>query len=762
MKSADNPSRENGGSIPRSSKPHWIAVLLFSITIAAFWQVKTHEFVGFDDDHYVTENQNVRQGLTMEGVLWAFGTTATANWHPVTWLSHMADVELFGLDPGMHHMTNLLLHIGNTILLYLLLWKMTGAAWRSAFVAACFALHPLHVESVAWIAERKDVLSTLFWMLTLWAYLRYVDLPSGTRYLPVVAFFVLGLMAKPMLVTLPFTLLLLDFWPLGRFASGPPPEAVPARPPDRHAAWRLVVEKAPLFLLTSCSAVVTWIVQARMGAMTPLHGLPPGIRLKNGVVSYAVYLMKTFWPSSLAVYYPHPGDLPLWKVAGASLLLIAISWFTIRNARRHSYIPVGWLWYLGTLVPVIGLVQVGGQAMADRYSYVPLIGVFIAVSWGIPELVARLRGPNWIPPAFGGATVAVLAVLTVLQVTHWRTTETLFEHALLVTKENALAHSNLGAEYAKRGRKEEAVRHFLEALRIDPADAVSHNNLGVILDEEGNPEQALKHFREAIRAKPRFALAHANLGETLFRLGNLPEAIDHLREAVEWNPDDPEARAHLGDALETQGDLLEASVQYREAVHLREKDVAVRLKLALLLTKLGNFEESERQYRDVLRALPENVTAWLNLGTSLLYQGRHLEAASAYRQAQTLRPDDPKTHVNLGMALAGAGNLQEAVSAYREALRLDPEEPKAHNGMGVVLAQMGNPDEAILHFRRVLRTHPNDATTHFNLAMALHLAGRTGEAVRHFRTGLRIDPENREAARQLERILGGSRSEGTE
>lgn len=767
MKDADTASRKDGegNKLEGTSRfPGYLiaAVLLLSITLAVFWQVRNHEFVGLDDDHYVAENATVRKGLTIEGLEWAFRTTTAANWHPVTWISHMLDISLFGLNPGAHHLTSVAIHAANAVLLFLLLTGMTGRIWAGAFTAALFAVHPLHVESVAWISERKDVLSTLFGFLAILEYLRYVRRPAAGSYLKMILFFGLGLMTKPMLVTLPFVLVLLDLWPLRRFGLPPPGPGVHPSSTGGDTPRPLLFllrEKAPLFVLSAASSAITYIVQETSGAVIPGETLPIGIRMENALISYAAYLGKTIWPAGLSAYYPYPlGGIPLFEVAAAVLLLILISAFAVWQVRQRPYITIGWFWFLGTLVPVIGMVQVGGQAMADRYTYLPLVGIFIPISWGIPDLLSRFPHRERILAVLGGGSIVILSILTWFQVGHWRTTETLFEHALAVTENNALAHSNLGAYLAKGGRTDEAIPHFLEALRIEPADSVSHNNLGVILDEAGDPVRAQAHFREAIRHDPGFALAHANLGYTLFKSGNYPEAIDPLIRAIELNPDDAKAHEHLGNALEMRGNLREASDHYRMAVRLREDNAEAGTRLALLLMKMGEFEEAEELYRKLLRKRPEDTQARFNLGVSLFSLGRIEEAVSEYRRVVKKRSDDPKIHVNLGMALAARGNLPEAVSEYREALRLKPDDLKAHNGIGVALAQMGNLEEAFLHFRRVLRVHPNDATAHFNLAMALNLAGKRGDAVRHFRIVLRVDPQNREAARQLELTLGRSQS----
>jgi len=428
-------------------------------TIIVYWQVRTYDFINCDDNLYVIENPSVFSGLTFKNVIWAFTDAHAGNWHPVTWLSHMLDCQVFGLNPGRHHLTNLFFHIANTLLLFLILRMMTGALWQSGFVAALFALHPLHVESVAWIAERKDVLSTFFWMLTMYSYVRYVRAPGLERYWPVLLFFILGLMAKPMLVTLPFVLLLLDYWPLGRFNAG-------ASHKNTSAVAGLIREKIPLFVFVAASCSITFFVQKSSGAVRSLEDFSFTVRLANALVSYGGYLAKMVWPHSLAIFYPHPGMPSALKIAGACLMLIGISYVAVKTASKHPYMIVGWLWYVGTLVPVIGLVQVGPQAMADRYTYIPLIGIFIMIAWGIPEAVASWRQKRVCLPVLGIGAVILLSALTWGQAAYWKNSHTLFKHAISVTEKNYTIHYNLGIALFDQGGKTEAITHFAEATRL--------------------------------------------------------------------------------------------------------------------------------------------------------------------------------------------------------------------------------------------------------------------------------------------------------
>jgi hypothetical protein len=526
-----------------------ICLFLIVATTSVFWQVGSHDFVNYDDNQYITENQHVQAGLTWKGIAWAFTTTHASNWHPLTWMSHMLDCQLFGLKSAGHHFTSVLFHVANTLLLFLILNRMTGALWRSAFVAALFALHPLHVESVAWVSERKDVLSTFFWMLTMWAYIRYAERRGLKTYFLVLLFFALGLMSKPMLVTLPFVLLLMDYWPLGRLRlhslSTPKQSNLRIR---ETPLFPLVWEKVPLFALTAVSSVVTFYAQ--LGPIASLDKLPIDVRVTNALVSYVSYMGKMIWPQRLAVFYPHAGMPPMWQVILACLLLVGITVFAIRTARRSPYLPTGWLWYLGTLVPVIGIVQVGAQSMADRYTYIPLIGLFIIVSWGTADLVKRWRYQRHILSISGGVVLLALAIGTWSQARHWQNSVTLFTNALDVTSNNYLAHYNLGKAYGELGRFQEEFKEYQETIRINPRFARAHYNIGVLFGKMGNYSEELKAYERAIRLQPDYAKAYSNLGVVYAEKGLYAKAIRAFKEAVRLNPDDRVAQQNLRMAYE--------------------------------------------------------------------------------------------------------------------------------------------------------------------------------------------------------------------
>ncbi len=505
----------NGMKTETANRPlegRWIRALflaaLSAATLGVYWQTTGFGFLRYDDPEYISDNLLVRSGLTLEGLSWAFTTFHFANWHPVTWLSHMSDVSLFGMGAGWHHLASAILHCANAVLLFLAARRLTGASLRSGIVAALFALHPLHVESVAWLSERKDVLSGLFFMLTLLAYDRYVRRGGAGRYLGVVAFFALGLMAKAMLVTLPFVLLLLDFWPLGRTSLAPPADGSERK----RTSWgHLLLEKVPLLAMALASSAVTVAAQRTGGTVAGFETLPAAARGGNAVVSYALYLYRTFIPASLGVFYPHPGGgHPAWKIVSALLLVVAISAFSFRKRREYPWLIVGWLWFLGMLVPVIGLVQIGAQAMADRYTYLPLIGVFVVAAWGSALLVSRTGLRNLLAPLWTVALVS-LAILSWRQAGTWRDTETVFRRAVAVTGDNWVAHLNLGWAVEEKGRLDEAEWHYREVLRIDPSNPYAHNNIGAIRFRQDRFGEAVHHFREALRRKPDYAEARTNL-----------------------------------------------------------------------------------------------------------------------------------------------------------------------------------------------------------------------------------------------------------
>ncbi|MGD0784400.1 MAG: tetratricopeptide repeat protein [Sedimentisphaerales bacterium] len=509
----------------KQSDKYWfifICAVMTIVTLAVYWQMRQYDFISLDDFGYVRDNPNVRYGFSWANVGWAFSSGYASNWHPLTWLSHMLDCELYGTNAGMHHLTNLFLHIANVLLLFAVLRAMTGALWPSAFVAALFALHPLHVESVAWISERKDVLSTFFALLTMAAYLRYVKKPSIARYLPALLLFALGLMAKPMLVTLPFVLLLLDYWPLERF-----------KPANMKTAKRLVFEKGPFFILSAASSIITIFVQK----IITVNQLPLNLRIANTFISYVKYIEKMIWPVNLAIFYPHSDmKLSMPQAFACALLLLGISAGVICLARKRKYLLFGWLWYLGTLVPVIGLVQVGGLAMADRYTYMPLTGLFIIIAWGANDLLTGWKYKKIIHGISATMILLALAVWTFFQAGYWRNSLTLFEHAIAVTEDNYLAHKCLADALHGQDKNEEAIEHYRKAIEIGENYASAYVGLGSVLIDTGKTDQAEEYLAKAIQLDPESGKAYGELGRAMAKKGKMSEAAALFEKAARLEP----------------------------------------------------------------------------------------------------------------------------------------------------------------------------------------------------------------------------------
>ena len=555
-----------------------ICAVLAAAVFIVYGQVRHNGFVNYDDQTYITENSHINGGITIPSVIWAFTAFHFYMWHPLTSLSHMLDCQLFGLDPSWHHIVNLLFHTVNTLLLFWVLQRMTGAVWPSAFVAAVFGLHPLNVESVAWLAERKNVLCGFFWMLTIAAYVRYAERPGIGRYLLVVLAFCLGLMSKPMIVTLPFVLLLLDYWPLGQ---------------KGRSAWRLIGEKVPLFILSAIVSVITFFAQQNTAAVVRVGDLPVGFRIANTVVSYVIYIRKMIWPTGLAVFYPHPGNrLSMWQVLLSAVLLIVVSalviWLAgfgkLTTSRRHKYLLVGWLWYLGTLVPVIGLVQVGEQALADRYAYISLIGLFIIIAWGLPELLERQRYRKIVLVASATVALLILSVCTYVQVRYWQDSITLFEHTLAVTKDNYGAHFGISKPLLEQGRVDEAIYHSREAIRILPDYADAHVSLGSALIGKGQFDEAVVHFTRALQIEPNCPQAHAGLGYVLGHRGMLDDSVKEYQLALQLLPDNPSFHNDFGVVLGQKGEFDHAVEHFTRALQIKPDFAEARRNLDIMLS----------------------------------------------------------------------------------------------------------------------------------------------------------------------------------
>ena len=655
----------------------WL-VLAFG-TLACYWPVRHFEFVNLDDPLYVYQTPIVQRGLSWPGVAWAFKCVKGGNWHPLVWLSHMADCQLYGMTPGGHHVTNLLLHLANACLLFLILKRMTGATWRSGFAAAIFAWHPLHVESVAWVSERKDVLSTLFFMQTLWAYVRYTQVQrprskvqsQGTRntqhatrfYVLSLSLFTLGLMCKPMLVTVPFVLLLLDYWPLRRNAERGVRSAESGT--LQSTRWgRLLLEKVPFAVLSlTASALAVWAQQS----VQALGTQPLFLRLQNAAVSYATYLEKLFWPAHLAVCYPYPDSIPLWQVGMATVVLGAISWVALRGMKRRRYLAVGWFWFLGTLVPVIGLLQVGMQALADRYTYIPSIGLAVMVSWGMADLAGAWPGGRAALAAVAALALGGCLAVTCSQINYWRDSRALYEHALKVTSGNYMAHDNLGNVLMDEGRLDAAVKQFQEVIRLTPAIGKPYNDLGKAYALQGKMDDAMNMFSNAVALNPGLAQARWNLGNAYLLKGEAAEGLAEMKKAVWLSPEDIEA--------------------YR--------------RFANTLIKLGKAAEAQPYCEVVVKAEPEDAHARYTLGSAYLANKRLQQAAANFKEALRLAPDTPECMNALAWIYATSPQAElrngpEAVRLAEGACKITQRQRVAIlDTLAAAYAETGRFDEAV-------------------------------------------------------------------
>jgi tetratricopeptide (TPR) repeat protein len=755
------------------------ALLLLAVAVV-FGQTVGFDFVNYDDPAYVYENVPVDAGLTGQGIGWAFTHVYMGrrydnpifHWHPLTWISHMADCQLYGLRPGGHHLTSVVLHGATAVVLFLVLLRMTGALWPSALAAALFAIHPLRVESVAWVAERKDVLSGFFFVLTLAAYVRYARLPfSLARYSAVLALFACGLMAKPMLVTLPCVLLLLDWWPLGRLTRSSL-DKQPDCPDGKLASGPLpfinpLSEKIPLFALVAAACCVT--IFAQREAISDPNRFSLATRTANALVAYATYVVQFFMPVDLAAFYPHPGDgLPAWQVAGSLAALATITILAIIRRRRFPYLLVGWLWFLGMLVPVIGIVQVGSQARADRYTYLPQIGLCIALAWGAADL-AR----SWSVPRRMQAIAAVLVLLALMagawrQTSYWQNSEILWRHALACTTGNWVAHDNLAAVLGKQNKTDEAIAHYEAALKIFPTHIEAHYNLGIALDSLGKTGEAMVHYEKALEMQPEYATAlnahahaHYNLGIALDRQGKTDEAIVHYEQALAIQPNDASAHYNLGIALVRQGKTSEAMVHYRKALESPLTDASAQdaqanahNNLGIALDRQGKTDEAMMHYRKALEFRPRLAQAHSSLANDLAGQGKLDEAIVHYEKALEIRPSEASDHDNLGMALDRQGKRTEAMIHYRKALEIQPEDTTAHYNLGIHLAGQGKLDEAIAHYEKALEAQPRAPHMLINLANALAAQGKTREAIARYEQVLTFEPQNIVAHNNLGKALG--------
>lgn len=732
-----------------------ICLTLGLVTLALYLPSLRHDFVDYDDQQYVSDNPRVRAGLTLGGTAWAFGYHA-GNWHPLTWLSHMLDCQVYGTKPGGHHFTNVLLHAMNSVLLFLVLSRLTKPHWRSATVAALFAWHPLHVESVAWVAERKDVLCAFFWLLTMGAYANYAraggdpERSSEANYrgrklkwygLALTAF-VLALMSKPMAVTLPLVLLLLDFWPLGRLSS------------LRRSPGIVFAEKIPFLLLTLGACVLT--IGAQKLAIVSTQGLPVLERIQHATVAYAHYLKTIFVPRGLAVYYPYEtGSAFTVAVAGGVLVLITLLVFWQRV--RRPFLATGWLWYLGTLVPVIGLVQVGDQAWADRYTYLPSIGVFIGVVWLVAELVPNRKAVG----ALAAATGVALLALTSRQLQYWQSSVTLFTRADQVTRNNHLAATLLGSLRAKDGKLDEAMAYYQRALSYRSNYAEIHFFLGNALDHKGRLDEAIAEYRRALASGPMREQTHIFLGVALAKQKNVEEAMASYQAALKINPESAVAHNNLARLLHTQGRTEEAADHYGAALKFDPDFAPAFNNLGVMLLQQGRPADGVEQLRRAVGLNPRDPEAQFNLALGLNQLGQWTEAVEWFARTVSVNSRDPNAHFEYARALARLGKTREAMSSYARALLLQPDFPAALDGLAWILAtspdaEIRNAPEAVRMAERACElTAWKDATKQLTLAAASAEAGEFPAAISHAQTALdlAVTDKNQELAGRCRQAL---------
>lgn len=720
-----------------SAPAPWIVLGLIAITVAVFAPVRHFGFVPWDDPHYVYENAHVLRGLSWENVRWAF-TEGSPYWHPLTWLSLMFDVTVFGVSPGAMHMMAVAMHCANAVLLFLFFFRVTGAPWRSAFVAAVFAVHPMRVESVAWIAERKDVLPTLCMMTMLHAYVWYVRRPSVRRYLLVTVLLALGLLAKPILITLPFGLLLLDLWPLNR-APGLADAEGGGAPGMRRAAARLIVEKLPWLALALAAVALNLTLQAQ--PIATFETVPLSLRFANALTFYVRYILALLWPAWLSPLHPLPRVMPAWWVmAGAAALLAAVTVMALRSAVRRPYVTMGWLWYLSTLVPVIGLVQAGDQGMADRFGYIPFIGLYAIVAWGLPDLARRWSAARIVLPVAAGLVIVAAAVSARAYVWDWRDGAALWQRAVDSDPSNHRAHANLGEVLADDRRFPAAEDEFREAIRLAPQVSEYRRRLATVLARSGRLDEALVEFN---------ALLDGPSDGTTRSGGFLNASQDRVRTLID-----------MGLVLAQAGRYGEAVAAYEEAVRLDPSSAIPHANLCLALAGLGRIDEGMGECREALRIDPDLVEGHSNLGALALSKGDLSQAVGELTLALRLDPQPPPDrYLKLGAALVRQGRLDDARRAFVDALRLDPGDAEAHNALGAALSDLGRTREAIGEFNKALELRPNLAHVYGNRGRARAIEGDLAGAIRDYETLLALDPGNAGARSAIENLkkLGAPR-----
>ncbi|MBN1405797.1 MAG: tetratricopeptide repeat protein [Candidatus Omnitrophica bacterium] len=648
------------------------------------------DFVDFDDYNYIVNNPHVNSGMSKINLVWAFTSFHAANWHPLTWLSHMLDVEIFGLNPAGHHLINLLLHLCNVIVLFMILNYLTGSFWKSLVVAAIFGLHPINVETVAWISQRKSVLSSLFFLLSVWAYAAYVKKPHPARYGVLLVFFVFGLMAKPIIISLPFVLLLIDFWPLNRISLANR---------DPKVVWRLIIEKVPLLLFSIISCFITFFAQMRGGAVVSLRTFPLYTRFANSITSYLMYMLRIVVPRHLCAYYPYPDKNEYLPALLAFLGLTIVTVILIRKREEHPWLITGWLWFLGILIPVAGIVQIGGQATADRYTYMPMIGLLISATWEADYNIQKLHLNKTIPVFSVSMLIMLFSFLSRRQSGYWHDGKTLFEHTLSVTKDNYYTHSLLGNALFREGKLEGALKHYSKALEIEPRFEPAYYNKGLVLYYLNRRDEALSMLKQATIKTPDNADIYHVLGWIYREMGRDSLAIKYFQKSISYNPKLYESHCDLGEEYEKNDNIFKALFHFSEAVRLQPDSARAYDNIAALYVRLRKVDLAIEKYEQALGRVADRWELYNNLGNIFLDIGRTSQAISLYSSAIKTAPEQAMPYYNRGRAYILINKPVKAIDDFRNAVLTDPKYIKAHYYLGKVLEAKGDKDSAMIHFQ---------------------------------------------------------------
>lgn len=705
-------------------KDLFIGLFLIVSSLLVYWQVTNYEFINLDDDLYVFANEHVKQGISKESLIWAFKIPELGDtyWHPLTHISHMLDCQFYGMNAGMHHLTNVLIHIANALLLFFVLKKMTNESWKSGIVAALFALHPMNVDSVAWIAERKNLLSTFFWMLTMAVYFSYVQKQRISWYLLAVFIFILGLLSKPMLVTLPFVLLLMDYWPLYRIRldaskdnDGSSKRVAELLMEQKEIIKKLILEKIPFLILSLASIYVSSISMRNIAAEVSTGEVPLVLRVENAIFSYLQYLYKMVWPAELTIFYPYPKGMPFWKVLLAVTVLLAITGAAVRHLKRHPYFIVGWLWFLGTLVPVLGIMQGGlWPAIAERWVYVPYIGLFIATVWGAYDLIPNFRYKKIIIAAGTFMLLMSISYKSWSQAHYWKNDFSLFTHCIEVSQDNHVAYCKLGEAYLKKGKTKEALDCFQKTLAIQPGFAYAHLHVGTIMASQGNPDKAEEHYLAAIRSRPVFTEAYSRLGRLLLDEGKTEEALKVFHQALLMNPKSREMSNY-----------------------------------GVALIKSGRKEEAFQYLSRIIKKDPGNALAYKNLGILKLVEGKMDEAVEYFSLALKNNPDLSEAHRNLAAIYSQRGDMQNAEVHLLHVARIEPGSENAQYNLGVFYLQQGEKERSRERFDKALKINPYSAESHYAYGLYSNSVEHLDEAIYHFQQAIRLKAGYKEAEKKL-------------